>query len=341
LKQKMKLCSSVVNVVGLLYVVGMAAADVSLEYPNGPTPKADFNAMSMSAHFGGEIPEEGIVGTLARAIPLHGCTKLNNTAAPNGQRAIVYMERDRDENVGCHFTTKVKNAQEAGFSAAIIFDIAVGPLVMMAGDDDTIHIPSVFVAKDVGATLMEAPNTTIATLTPDSFPEWPQYFTTMAAAAACAVLLFAMFVVYRRQHRMIRSGRRTNRMTRRQAVRLPSRSPTPADADETCCICLDEYHSGEVITDLPCGHFFHKKCIDPWLMERDRVCPICKRDPMAFSAPQNDRTPLLGESSDSGGAAAGGAAAASTTSSSAPGANSVVANQSSINADSESANQMV
>ena len=62
---------------------------------------------SMSAHFGGEIPEEGIVGTLARAIPLHGCTKLNNTAAPNGQRAIVYMERDRDENVGCHFTTKV------------------------------------------------------------------------------------------------------------------------------------------------------------------------------------------------------------------------------------------
>jgi len=62
---------------------------------------------------------------------------------------------------------------------------------------------------------------------------------------------------------------------------------------------------------------------------------------MAFSAPQNDRTPLLGESSDSGGAAAGGAAAASTTSSSAPGANSVVANQSSINADSESANQMV
>ena len=66
----------------------------------------------------------------------------------------------------------MKNAQEAGFSAAIIFDIAVGPLVMMAGDDPTIHIPSVFVSIDVGRTLLKAPNNTIATLTPDSFPEW-------------------------------------------------------------------------------------------------------------------------------------------------------------------------
>jgi len=293
--------------------LGYATADLSLEYPaqkGNPNPN-DFNAMSMSARFGTQIPEEGIVGTLVQAKPLHGCTKLNNTVAPNGQRKIAYMQRDRDENVGCHFTVKVKNAQEAGFSAAIIFDIAVGPLVMMAGDDPTILIPSVFVAQEVGRVLQKAPNSTIATLTPDSFPEWPQYFTTMAAAAACAVLVFAMFVVYRRQHQMIRTGRRVNRMTRQQAISLPSREPTEADADESCCICLDEYHQGqgETITDLPCGHFFHKKCIDPWLIERDRVCPICKRDPMAIastprSSNNTDRTPLLASGDGGGGGAA-------------------------------------
>ena len=53
----------------------------------------------MSARFGSEIPEDGVVGNLVQAIPLHGCTKLNNTAAPNGQRAIVFMQRDRDEAV--------------------------------------------------------------------------------------------------------------------------------------------------------------------------------------------------------------------------------------------------
>ena len=26
---------------------------------------------------------------------------------------------------------------------------------------------------------------------------------------------------------------------------------------------------------------FHKDCITPWLAERQRVCPLCKRDPLA------------------------------------------------------------
>ncbi|KAI9284200.1 hypothetical protein BC943DRAFT_326541 [Umbelopsis sp. AD052] len=32
------------------------------------------------------------------------------------------------------------------------------------------------------------------------------------------------------------------------------------------------------IRRLPCGHGFCVACIDPWLMQRSRNCPICKRD---------------------------------------------------------------
>eukprot|EP00041_Stephanoeca_diplocostata_P030228 m.908574 g.908574 ORF g.908574 m.908574 type:complete len:529 (-) comp23714_c0_seq8:2691-4277(-) len=49
------------------------------------------------------------------------------------------------------------------------------------------------------------------------------------------------------------------------------------EEDETCCICLAAYSTGDVITELPCTHGFHGDCIGPWLRQH-RDCPLCKRD---------------------------------------------------------------
>lgn len=27
---------------------------------------------------------------------------------------------------------------------------------------------------------------------------------------------------------------------------------------------------------IPCGHFFHKKCLDPWLAIKHNDCPLCR-----------------------------------------------------------------
>ncbi|KAK4435937.1 RING-H2 finger protein ATL70 [Sesamum alatum] len=47
-----------------------------------------------------------------------------------------------------------------------------------------------------------------------------------------------------------------------------------------CSICLVDYKDNDVLRLLPeCGHLFHLKCIDPWLMLHP-TCPICRRTPL-------------------------------------------------------------
>ncbi|RWR89661.1 E3 ubiquitin-protein ligase RLIM isoform X2 [Cinnamomum micranthum f. kanehirae] len=45
-----------------------------------------------------------------------------------------------------------------------------------------------------------------------------------------------------------------------------------------CYICLVEYDDGDYMRILPCHHDFHQTCIDKWLKEIHRVCPLCRGD---------------------------------------------------------------
>ncbi|XP_038697079.1 uncharacterized protein LOC119993859 isoform X2 [Tripterygium wilfordii] len=45
-----------------------------------------------------------------------------------------------------------------------------------------------------------------------------------------------------------------------------------------CYICLVEYEEGDSLRILPCNHEFHRACIDKWLKEIHRVCPLCRGD---------------------------------------------------------------
>ncbi|KAM7279488.1 hypothetical protein ACFE04_006622 [Oxalis oulophora] len=45
--------------------------------------------------------------------------------------------------------------------------------------------------------------------------------------------------------------------------------------DALCAVCKDEMNFGEIASQLPCAHRYHKDCIIPWLQIRN-TCPVCR-----------------------------------------------------------------
>lgn len=54
---------------------------------------------------------------------------------------------------------------------------------------------------------------------------------------------------------------------------LPGYMPVPEDKCSVCC----DAESGDWVK-LPCGHAFHRQCAKLWLTERQRTCPLCRKE---------------------------------------------------------------
>lgn len=55
-----------------------------------------------------------------------------------------------------------------------------------------------------------------------------------------------------------------------------------SSSSSSCSICLMDYKDRDSLRVLPaCGHFFHVKCVDPWL-RINMTCPVC-RTPITLS----------------------------------------------------------
>jgi hypothetical protein len=49
-----------------------------------------------------------------------------------------------------------------------------------------------------------------------------------------------------------------------------------SDEDKNCPICMCDFEEGDELRILPCFHKFHTNCIDQWLCNESKVCPICR-----------------------------------------------------------------
>lgn len=48
-------------------------------------------------------------------------------------------------------------------------------------------------------------------------------------------------------------------------------------ASGSCSICMVDYDEEDVLRRLPCGHYYHRACVDPWLGNK-KMCPLCHHD---------------------------------------------------------------
>ena len=49
---------------------------------------------------------------------------------------------------------------------------------------------------------------------------------------------------------------------------------TQNDVEMECAVCMETYQVGQERKHLPCGHIFHKNCIDTWLKNSSLNCPL-------------------------------------------------------------------
>ena len=81
---------------------------------------------------------------------------------------------------------------------------------------------------------------------------------------------------------------------------IASESKCNLMTNEKCSICLEEFDPdkrAESLTSLklelrllPCGHCFHTACIDPWLLARSVLCPLCKKNVQLMMEPREEST---------------------------------------------------
>lgn len=58
-----------------------------------------------------------------------------------------------------------------------------------------------------------------------------------------------------------------------------SHAPIPwCESQAECAICLSEFAKGDRVRELPCHHIFHLEEVDSWLINRKKLCPVCKAD---------------------------------------------------------------
>ncbi|KAL9872961.1 E3 ubiquitin-protein ligase RNF13 isoform X2 [Glossina fuscipes] len=274
----------------------------------------------MPAQFGGSIPANGLkVFGIGAEEDKYACHSINPPPKskrnfPSNAKFAAIIERGGNE---CTFERKVRYAQAANFDAAIIYNNDSDDLEHMSAlNSSGIRIPSVFVGHTTGISLQSHPLGEIVLVINDELPFNinTQLILPFSILIGLCFLIMIFYMIYKciREERRLRRYRLPKRMLKKLPILKYTKNSDLAY--DTCVICLDEFVEGDKLRVLPCKHPYHSDCIDTWLTENKRDCPICKRKVFTKGearSPRNrqssldsvtdtddDTTPLLQQSSN-------------------------------------------
>ncbi|CAH8483826.1 unnamed protein product [Schistosoma rodhaini] len=218
-----------------------------------------------------------ILGRIHASEPLDGCIDRIPKPKNASNSTLPYISLIKRGN--CSFVDKAIAAEKGGYIAAVIFNDADDSTFPMGYNSSTnVGIPAVMVGLSDGELLLNK--------------YWEsRYFVEILPTHRRSILLYliplitcllisvvALSVAY--GIRFLNQYRRRYRycLPAKELRKIPETLFTKDSSEfETCAICLEDYKDGNKLRVLPCRHAYHSKCVDPWLLKRRGVCPICKK----------------------------------------------------------------
>ncbi|XP_019406239.1 PREDICTED: E3 ubiquitin-protein ligase RNF167-like [Crocodylus porosus] len=262
--------------------------------------------MALPALFGPPLPRRGMIGYLIEAMPANACHPMESPAtSSNSSRNDILLIR----RPNCTFGAKVFHTQQAGYRAAIVYNVNSRALADMVTDIEEIRqqteTPSVFTGGTTSKLLSKichAGKGAHITLVPEY-----HHFTWMDApgnscpcACRCRIRFLGhcshsqirplcraitilltittgilIIVKYVRRYQYWRTRRK--QLNEEQRKDLSTNRFNRGVKYTECAICLEPYKKGDLLKILSCSHGYHSKCIDLWhfIQSRNKTCPFC------------------------------------------------------------------